>query len=102
MRLLLWILPVLWIGRAAAQDTVSVNAAVQFQTIEGWGHGGGILGHTNAAYSLLDTALANAVNHEILDYLVDDLGLTGSRMWEVGPRTDGAGMDQGDCDVIDW
>src|SRR4030095_5388268 len=34
--------------------------------------------------------------------LVNELGLTGSRTWEVGPRIDGTGMDNGDCDSIDW
>ncbi len=35
-----------------AQDNVSVNSAVQYQTITGWGHGGGILGGTQGAYSM--------------------------------------------------
>jgi len=87
---------------ARAQDTVSIDTTVHFQTIEGWGHGGGILGHTGGAYNMLDTALANAINYQTLDYLVDELGLTGTRTWEVGPRLDGTGMDNGDCDSIDW
>ena len=85
-----------------AQDTISIDTTVQFQTIEGWGHGGGILGHVGGAWSMLDSSIANPVNYQILDYLADDLGLTGSRTWEVGPRIDGTGMDNGDCDSIDW
>jgi hypothetical protein len=86
----------------AAQDTVAINAAIQYQTIAGWGHGGGVLGGTSGPYSMLDSSVANPVNREYLDYLVDDLGLTGSRFTEVGPRTDGTGMDNGNCDSIDW
>jgi hypothetical protein len=85
-----------------AQATVAVNSAIQYQTIEGWGHGGGVLGGTTGAFSMLDSSVANPVNYEYLDYLVNDLGLTGSRLTEVGPRTDGTGMDNGDCDSIDW
>ena len=88
--------------RVCAQDTITINSAVQFQTIEGWGHGGGILGGTGGAYYMLDSAVANPVNYAMLDYLIGELGLTGSRTWEVGPRTDGTGMDNGDCDSIDW
>lgn len=51
---------------------------------------------------MLDSTVANPVNYQMLDYLADDLGLTGSRTWEVGPRIDGTGMDIGDCDSIDW
>lgn len=51
---------------------------------------------------MLDPVVADPVNYQYLDYLIDDLGLTGSRTWEVGPRVDGNGMDHGDCDVIDW
>jgi hypothetical protein len=87
---------------AYAQDSVTVNSALQFQTIEGWGHGGGILGGTYVAHGMLDSTIAYPVNFQLLDYLVEDLGLTGSRTWEVGPRTDGTGNDNGDCDIIDW
>ncbi len=87
---------------AFSQDTITLNPAIKFQTIEGWGHGGGILGHTNGAFTMLDSNIANPVNYEVLDYLIDDLGLTGSRITEVGPRTDGTGMDNGNCDSIDW
>lgn len=87
---------------AFAQDSVAVNTGIQYQTIEGWGHGGGVLGGTYGAFSMLDPSVADPVNYEYLDYLVDELGLTGSRFTEVGPRTDGTGMDNGDCDSIDW
>ena len=30
------------------------------------------------------------------------MGMTGTRIWEVGPRPDGASMDWGDCDQVDW
>lgn len=85
-----------------AQDTVTVIPATHYQTIAGWGHGGGILGGANYAYSMLPPSIADPVNYQMLDYLADDLGLTGSRTWDVGPRTDGTGMDNGDCDSIDW
>ena len=87
---------------SSAQDSVSVNTGIQYQTIEGWGHGGGVLGGTYGAFSMLDPSVADPVNYEYLNYLVDELGLTGSRFTEVGPRTDGTGMDNGDCDSIDW
>ena len=87
---------------ANAQATITLNSSIHYQTIEGWGHGGGVLGGTGGAFSMLDSSVANPVNYEYLDYLVDELGLTGSRTWEVGPRTDGTGMDDGDCDVINW
>ncbi len=51
---------------------------------------------------MLDPAVADPVNYQYLDYLADDLGLTGTRTWEVGPRIDGTGTDDGDCDVVDW
>ncbi|MCX6285496.1 MAG: T9SS type A sorting domain-containing protein [Bacteroidetes bacterium] len=89
-------------GYLHAQDTIVIDTTVQHQTIEGWGHGGGVLGHVFGAFSMLDTAIANPANYQLLDYLVDDLGLTGSRTWEVGPRIDGTGMDDGDCDSINW
>jgi hypothetical protein len=51
---------------------------------------------------MLDPSVAGPVNIQYLDYLAGDLGLTGSRTWEVGPRIDGTGTDDGDCDVVDW
>jgi len=81
---------------------VVVDASQTFQTIEGWGHGGGILGGTAGASGLLSPAVADPVNYQYLDCLLDDLGLTGTRTWEVGPRIDGTGNDHGDCDAIDW
>lgn len=103
LKLLVYILLFIIVGlRSKAQDSVAVNPGIQHQTILGWGHGGGVLGGTGGAYSMIDSSVANPFNYEYLDYLVDDLGLTGSRTWEVGPRTDGTGMDNGDCDVIDW
>jgi hypothetical protein len=85
-----------------AQDTLTLDSNITYQTVTGWGHGGGVLGHMGGPYYMLDTTVANPVNHQVLDYLTDDLGLTGSRTWEVGPRVDGTGMDNGDCDSIDW
>ncbi len=86
-------------GRCA---DVVIDGYRTFQTIEGWGHGGGVLGGTQGAYSMLPPAVADPVNCQYLDYLADDLGLTGTRTWEVGPRIDGTGTDDGDCDVVDW
>jgi hypothetical protein len=86
-------------GRCA---DVVIDRYQTFQTIEGWGHGGGVLGGTQGAYSMLAPAVADPVNYQYLDYLADDLGLTGTRTWEVGPRIDGTGTDDGDCDVVDW
>ena len=86
-------------GRCA---DVVIDRYQTFQTIEGWGHGGGVLGGTQGAYSMLAPAIADPVNYQYLDYLADDLGLTGTRTWEVGSRIDGTGTDDGDCDVVDW
>jgi hypothetical protein len=81
---------------------ITLDSSQTFQTIVGWGHGGGILGGTTWPSAMLDPAVADPVNYQYLDYLIDDLGLTASRTWEVGPRVDGTGMDHGDCDAIDW
>jgi len=84
-----------------AADVV-LDSSQTFQTIVGWGHGGGILGFTAWPTAMLDPSVADPVSYQYLDYLIDDTGLTGSRTWEVGPRVDGTGMDHGDCDAIDW
>jgi len=76
-----------------------LDPAQTFQTIAGWGHGGGVLGGTGGAEFMLPPALADPVNYQYLDFLTDDLGLTGTRTWEVGARIDGTGTDDGDCDV---
>jgi hypothetical protein len=81
---------------------VVIQPAQQLQTIAGWGHGGGVLGGTGGAEAFLPQTLADPVNYQYLDYLTDDLGLTGTRTWEVGPRIDGTGTDNGDCDIVDW
>src|SRR5712664_4563188 len=70
---LVW-LSVLTPGRGA---DVVIDSSQTFQTIEGWGHGGGILGGTWGPYYLLGPAIAAPVNYQYLDYLLDDLGLTG-------------------------
>jgi hypothetical protein len=81
---------------------VVIQPVQTFQTIAGWGHGGGILGGTYVDSGLVDPSVAGPADYQYLDYLLDDLGLTGSRTWEVGPRIDGTGIDHGDCDVVDW
>ncbi|MDP4229315.1 MAG: T9SS type A sorting domain-containing protein [Bacteroidota bacterium] len=83
----------------SGQVTVTIDSSTHFQTIEGWGHGGGIF--SNLRYTL-DSTIRDSYNFQYLDFIAHDLGLTGSRMWEVGPRIDGTGMDNGDCDSIDW
>src|SRR5580693_8315442 len=88
-------------GCGRSSDVV-IQPSRTFQTIAGWGHGGGVLLGTYGASALLPQSVANAVDRQYLDYLVDDLGLTGTRTPEVGPRIDGTGTDKGDCDVIDW
>jgi hypothetical protein len=89
---------------ATAQSTITIDTTISYQTIEGWGHGGDLF--SNLAYALpalgINPALQDSLNLQCLGILVKDLGLTGSRMWEVGPRTDGTGMDNGDCDSLDW
>ena len=87
--------------QAQSADVV-IDSDQTFQTIKGWGHGGGVLGGTEGPSAMLPPSLAAPVNQEYLDFITDDLGLTGSRTWEVGPRIDGTGMDHGDCDMIDW
>ncbi len=93
-----------WFASAlpAHSADVVIDSYQTFQTILGWGHGGGILGGTEGPSAMLDPAVADPVNYQYLDFLADDLGLTGSRTWEVGPRIDGTGTDDGDCDVVDW
>jgi hypothetical protein len=86
-------------GRSA---DVAIQPSVTFQTIAGWGHSGGVVAATSAASTFLPQSVANPVNYQYLDYLVDDLGLTGTRTPEIGPRIDGRGTDRGDCDAIDW
>ena len=93
---------VLVCGRCTQGADVVIDRAQTFQTINGWGHGGGVLGGTAGASAMLPVAVADPVNRQYLEWGTDDLGLTGSRTWEVGPRIDGTGMDHGDCDVIDW
>ncbi len=84
---------------AFAQAVVTIDSNTKYQTIEGWGHGGGIFSSLNYE---VDSAIRDTLNLQYLNFITDDLGLTGSRMWEVGPRIDGTGMDNGDCDSIDW
>src|SRR5581483_6466933 len=89
---------------AFAQVTVSVDSAVHYQTIDGWGQGGGVFSALN--FSLNQTsgqALQDTLDYQYLRDMALDLGLTGSRMWEVGPRADGTGIDlNGNCDSLDW
>ena len=69
--------------KAHGADVV-IDSHQTFQTIKGWGHGGGILGATEGARTMLDPAVADPVNYQYLDYLADDLGLTGTQ--DVGGR----------------
>jgi hypothetical protein len=90
-----------FVFRARCADVV-IDSSQTFQTIRGWGHGGGVLGGTEGPDAMVDPTVAGPVNIQYLDYLAGDLGLTGSRTWEVGPRIDGTGTDAGDCNVVDW
>ena len=74
--------------RGLCTDVV-IEPALTFQTIAGWGHGGGVLGGTANSAAMLPASLADPVNYQYLDFLTDDLGLTGSRTPEVGARIDG-------------
>ena len=76
-------------GHCGYCTDVVIEPAQTFQTIAGWGHGGGVLGSTEGPDSMLPQSLADPVNYQYLNYLTDDLGLTGTRTWEVGPRIDG-------------
>src|SRR5665213_4444027 len=77
-----------------AQATIALDTSTKFQTIEGWGHGGYLFSMMNYWVSIygIDAATMDSINLSKLDYLTDDLGLTGSRIWEVGPRIDGTGI----------
>ena len=94
----------LFVRTADAQVSVTIDTTAHFQTIEGWGHGGGIFSSLNYGLNKygIDASTSDSINFQYLDLIAHDLGLTGSRMWEVGPRIDGTGMDNGDCDSIDW
>ena len=82
---------------------VVVDRYQTFQTIAGWGDGGGFYSSiTGIAGNMLDPAVVNSINYRYFDYLADDLGLTGTRTWEVGPRIDGTGMDHGDLLSTNW
>src|SRR5437763_17102540 len=83
---------------AICQTTIALDTAQTFQTIEGWGHGGGIFSNLNYGLAMTDRATGDSLNYQYLDYIANDLGLTSSRMWEVGPCIDGTGIDvDGDC-----
>jgi hypothetical protein len=82
-----------------AQVSITLDSTTKFQTIEGWGHGGDLFSMLNYG---LDPSIKDSFNYQTLNYLIDDLGLTGSRIWEVGPRIDGTPTDDGDCDSVDW
>jgi hypothetical protein len=89
-------------SRASAQSTVTVDTTLRYQIIQGWGHGGSVFAGLGGFHTVPDTSFVGAVSRDYIDYVIDDLGLTGSRLWEIGPRIDGTGMDHGDCDSIDW
>jgi len=88
-------------GGCGTAPIVVIDSAQTFQTIEGWDTAASS-GRDCRGYNLLGPAIADPVNYQYLDYLVDNLGLTGTRPWEVGPRIDGTGNDNGDCDIVDW
>src|SRR5512141_2040093 len=94
----MWLVVGLGPGVRGYGAEVGINPAESYQTIAGWGHGGGVLGGTGGPLAMLGPSIADPVNYQYLDYLIDDLGLTGTRVWEVGPRIDGTGNDHGDCD----
>lgn len=89
-----FLLSLVGVTPVCAQVAVHLDSTVRYQTIQGWGHGSANLG--------VGWAAAEPMNYQYIDYLTDDWGLTGTRINEVGPRSDGAGNDNGDCDSIDW
>jgi O-glycosyl hydrolase len=102
LTVLFLILAGLSLTAARAADVV-IDPSQTFQTIEGWGTSSDELGGQCGANVLqFGQAIADPVNHQLIDYLTDDLGLTGSRITELGTRLDGGGNDHGDCDAIDW
>ena len=56
-------------GRCA---DVVIDRSQTFQTIEGWGLGGGILGGTQGAYGMLGPAIADPVNYQYLDKRIEE------------------------------
>ena len=101
---LLLALVVFAIGRGGYCADVVIQPSQTYQTIEGWGNGSGTLAEMQflTTYRLLGPTIADPVNHQLMDYLAGDLGLTGTRIQEMGSRVDGSGNDDGDCDVINW
>src|SRR5579864_5602734 len=89
---------------ASIQSTdVVIFPSQTFQTIEGWGNGAGeLIGQQfQLNYYQLGKAIADPVNYQLIDFVADDLGMTGSRLTEVGTRSDQKGTDHGDSDSID-
>jgi hypothetical protein len=89
---------------AAPAADVVIFPSQTYQTIEGWGNGAGELigGQLLANYFQLGKPIADPVNYQLIDFMADDLGLTGTRLLEVGTRSDQRGNDHGDPDSIDW
>ncbi len=82
---------------------VVVNPSQTFQTIEGWGSSGFAVSYPGYSYQLLGPTITDLFNVEIVDTLTYDLGLTGTRIYDIGTRTDGQGTDlNGNCEVVDY
>jgi len=99
---LLFAMTVFAYGKCSHCADVVVDSSQTFQTITGWGCDSAGPGAYDPLYWTLGPTLAQSVDHEYIDYLVNDLGVTGARLAEIGSRTDGKGNDNGNCDVIDW
>ncbi len=92
-------------GCTSPSTSVAIDPSRTFQRIEGWGNGSGNLGgQLEANFVSLGAALRESgqLPGDRLSSWMTLGPSTGTRIWEIGTPTDGSGIDNGDCDVIDW